>query len=54
MTVPDVLKTYRYKLVPNAVQKRRLSETVETCRELYNLALEQRRGQLSKRARKRA
>jgi putative transposase len=40
-----MLKTYRYKLDPNAKQRTRLTETLDVCRELYNMGLEQRRGQ---------
>jgi putative transposase len=38
-----MLKTYRYKLDPNRKQKALLSQTLDICRELYNMGLEQRR-----------
>jgi len=40
-----MLKTFRYKLVPNKKQKVLLSQTLDVCRELYNIGLEQRRCQ---------
>jgi putative transposase len=40
-----MLKTYRYKLNPNRAQRRKLEETLRVCHELYNIGLEQRRGQ---------
>jgi putative transposase len=40
-----MLKAYRYKLNPNKKQRQLLSQTLDTCRELYNMGLEQRRGQ---------
>lgn len=40
-----MLKTYKYKLQPNNKQKQALSQTLGVCRELYNMGLEQRRGQ---------
>src|SRR5215831_3161785 len=35
-------KTYKYKLTPTAEQERRLERVVMLCRQLYNVALEQR------------
>lgn len=40
-----MIKAYRYKLNPNKKQKQLLLQTLDTCRELYNMGLEQRRGQ---------
>ena len=40
-----MLKAFRYKLNPNKKQRQLLSQTLDTCRELYNLGLEQRRSQ---------
>ena len=40
-----MLKTFKYKLNPNRTQRQLLSKTLDTCRELFNMALEQRRGQ---------
>ena len=40
-----MIKAYRYKLEPNKKQKQLLLQTLDTCRELYNMGLEQRRGQ---------
>ena len=40
-----MLKTFKYKLNPNRKQRQLLSKTLDTCRELFNMALEQRRGQ---------
>jgi putative transposase len=40
-----MLKAFRYKLNPNKKQRQLLSQTLDTCRELYNMGLEQRRGQ---------
>ena len=40
-----MLKAYKYKLNPNKNQRQLLSQTLDTCRELYNMGLEQRRGQ---------
>jgi putative transposase len=40
-----MLKDFRYKLNPNRKQRQLLSQTLDTCRELYNMGLEQRRGQ---------
>jgi len=40
-----MLKTYRYKLDPNCKQKLLLAQMLDVCRELYNIGLEQRKGQ---------
>ena len=40
-----MLKAFRYKLNPNKKQRQLLSQTLDTCRELYNMGLEQRRSQ---------
>ena len=40
-----MLKAYKYKLNPNKKQRQLLSQTLDTCRELYNMGLEQRRSQ---------
>lgn len=40
-----MIKTYKYKLDPNRKQRELLEHTVNSCRFLYNCALEQRRGQ---------
>jgi len=40
-----MLKTFKYKLEPNRKQSQLLSQTLGVCRELYNMGLEQRRGQ---------
>lgn len=37
-------KTYRFRLYPNREQRTRLLATLEICRELYNAALQERRG----------
>jgi transposase len=42
-----MLKAYRYKLHPNKKQRQLLLQTLDTCRELYNMGLEQRRPQWS-------
>ena len=36
-------KAYHYKLEPNRAQRYALARTLDTCRELYNDALEQRK-----------
>jgi putative transposase len=38
-----MLKTYRYKLEPNKAQRYALARTLDVCRELYNMGLEQRK-----------
>lgn len=40
-----MIKTYKYKLQPNRKQKQLLLQTLDKCRELYNLCLEQRKYQ---------
>ena len=40
-----MLKTFKYKLEPNRKQKALLNSTLDVCRELYNMGLEQRRMQ---------
>src|SRR5438445_12426364 len=40
-----MLKTFRYRLVPNKTQRDKLQRTLDSCRFLYNCALEQRRSQ---------
>jgi putative transposase len=35
-------KTYKYKLQPTAQQERELARVLGLCRQLYNVALEQR------------
>ncbi len=40
-----MLKTFKYRLVPNGAQKDKLRQTLDSCRFLYNCALEQRRSQ---------
>jgi putative transposase len=40
-----MLKTFRYKLEPNKAQRTALEKTLGVCRELYNMALEQRKSQ---------
>jgi putative transposase len=40
-----MLKTFKYKLNPNHKQKALLASTLDTCRELYNMSLEQRKMQ---------
>lgn len=40
-----MLKTYRYKLDPNKQQRLSLQRTLDTCREIWNMALEQRKYQ---------
>jgi putative transposase len=37
------MKTYKYRLYPTKQQKQLLAETLESCRVLYNCALEQRK-----------
>lgn len=39
------MKTYRYRLNPTRKQRDALTHTLDLCRDLYNCALEQRRGQ---------
>ncbi len=39
------MKTYRYRLNPTPKQRAALNHTLDLCRDLYNCALEQRRGQ---------
>ena len=38
-----MLKAFKYRLYPNRVQTAKLNQTLNTCRELYNACLEQRR-----------
>jgi len=45
MNVSTHIKTFRYKLQPNCEQRKALSHTLDVCRELYNMGLEQRRSQ---------
>ena len=40
-----LIKTFKYKLDPNCKQKALLTSTLDTCRELYNMSLEQRKMQ---------
>ena len=40
-----MLKTYKYKLNPNKQQRLSLQRTLDTCREVWNMALEQRKYQ---------
>jgi putative transposase len=40
-----MLKTYKYKLAPNKQQRLSLQRTLDTCREVWNMALEQRKYQ---------
>lgn len=40
-----MLKTFKYRLAPNKAQRDKLRQTLDSCRFLYNCALEQRRGQ---------
>lgn len=40
-----MMKTFKYRLVPSRHQRQRLESTVNSCRFLYNCALEQRRSQ---------
>jgi putative transposase len=40
-----LIKTFKYKLNPNRKQKALLNSTLDTCRELYNMGLEQRKMQ---------
>ena len=40
-----MIKTFKYRLVPNCNQRQRLESTIDSCRFLYNCALEQRRSQ---------
>ena len=40
-----LIKTFKYKLEPNRKQKALLNSTLDVCRELYNMALEQRKMQ---------
>jgi len=42
MSKPKVLKTFRYRLYPTAEQIRKIDQTIETCRRLYNYFLEDR------------
>ena len=37
-------KTLKYRLYPNRIQRERLQTTLDACRELYNAALQERRG----------
>jgi putative transposase len=43
MGIASVIKIYKYKMIPNAAQRERLATTLELCREVYNLCLEQRK-----------
>jgi putative transposase len=38
-----MLKTFKYKLDPNRAQRLALEKTLDICREVWNLALEQRK-----------
>lgn len=38
----EMKKTYQFRLYPNKEQEKALSQTTETCRQVYNTALEQR------------
>lgn len=38
-----MLKAFKYRLYPNRAQTAKLNQTLDTCRELYNACLEQRR-----------
>ena len=40
-----MLKTFKYKLNPNRTQRLALQRTLDTCREIWNMALEQRKYQ---------
>lgn len=40
-----MLKTFKYKLNPNCTQRLALQRTLDTCREIWNMALEQRKYQ---------
>jgi putative transposase len=40
-----MLKTFKYKLNPNRTQRLALQKTLDTCREIWNMALEQRKYQ---------
>jgi putative transposase len=40
-----MLQTYKYKLNPNKAQRLSLQRTLDTCREIWNMALEQRKYQ---------
>jgi putative transposase len=40
-----LIKTFKYKLEPNRKQKVLLNSTLDVCRELYNMGLEQRKMQ---------
>jgi putative transposase len=40
-----MLETFKYRLAPNRAQRDKLRQTLDSCRFLYNCALEQRRGQ---------
>jgi putative transposase len=40
-----MLKTFKYKIEPNRKQKALLNSTLDVCRELYNMSLEQRKMQ---------
>lgn len=39
----SIIKTYKYRLYPTKIQKEKLENTLDTCRWLYNTALEQRK-----------
>lgn len=39
-----MLKAYKYRLYPKKQQANKLQEVLEWCRELYNAALQERRG----------
>jgi putative transposase len=42
---PPMMKAYKYKLNPNKAQRYALARTLDVCRELYNMGLEQRKFQ---------